>query len=74
MAYEPQYQVGRTIRVTHEYPKGIPCIVYDGDSVLCMFEGTHGMERAKAVCFLLNKAYNSQDMGAWAFLKVHHCL
>jgi len=52
------YQVGRTIRTTQEHPNGIPCIIYDGDSVLCEFPSIpNGEEKAKHVCEILNAAH-----------------
>lgn len=50
-----RYKVGRTIRTSNEFPEGVPCIVYDGDSVLCEFPSyTYGMEQAKSVANVLN--------------------
>lgn len=51
------FTVGRTLRTTPEHPDGMPCILMDGDSVLCEFPGQPGtMRRAVMVCDLLNAA------------------
>ena len=51
------YTVGTTLRTTDEHPKGMPCIIYDGDSVFCTFPSVpFGAVHAKAVCLLLNAA------------------
>lgn len=50
-----RYKVGRTIRTSNEFPEGVPCIVYDGDSVLCEFPSRmYGTEQAKSVANVLN--------------------
>lgn len=50
----PAYKVGRTVCTSKEYPDGVPCVIYDGDSVLCEFPGSDGEENARAVCRLMN--------------------
>jgi len=43
------YTVGKSLA------SGLPCIIYDGDSVLCEFPNApRGEEQAKAVCDALN--------------------
>ena len=55
-----QYEVGHTLHTSWEFPKGVPCVIHDGDSVFCTFPSTtHGEERAKQVCDLLNKDWES---------------
>lgn len=50
-----RYEVGRTIRTSNEFPEGVPCIIYDGDSVLCEFPSyMYGMQQAKSVANVLN--------------------
>ena len=45
------YRVGKSLH------SGLPCIIYDGDSVLCEFPGVpHGKRQAEAVCAALNYA------------------
>lgn len=51
------YQVGTTIQTCTEFPKGVPCILYDGDSVLCEFRSVmFGEQQARTVCDILNNA------------------
>lgn len=53
----PHYTVGRTIKTTPEHPIGVPCILYDGDSVLCEFPSVmFGESQASVVCETLNNA------------------
>ena len=48
------YTVGTTLKTTDEHPKGMPCIIYDGDSVFCTFPSLpFGGIHAKVVCMLL---------------------
>jgi len=50
-----RYEVGHTLRVSNEFPEGVPCIIYDGDSVLCEFPShMYGMQQAKSVANVLN--------------------
>lgn len=50
------YTVGMTIRTTPEHPTGVPCILYDGDSVLCEFHSIpYGLSQAETVCKILNE-------------------
>lgn len=52
---KPAYTVGRTIRKSPEFPDGVPCILWDGDSVLCEFPSMLcGLERASIICEILN--------------------
>lgn len=53
------YAVGRTIRKTDEWPDGIPCLLYDGDTVLCEFPGSRGEQQAKDLLKLLHIAINT---------------
>lgn len=55
------YEVGRTLRTDKEFPQGVPCIIYDGDSVLCEFRGSNGMNEAARVCMLLNAVANFHE-------------
>lgn len=49
------FSVGNTIRAEPDFPQGIPCIIYDGDSVLCEFRSIpNGMKQAVAICEVLN--------------------
>ncbi len=52
------YKVGKTFRYRDkDYPNGAPCILYDGDSVLCVFPSMmYGEQQAHVVCELLNNA------------------
>lgn len=53
----PKYRVGRTNHTPAGYPNGVPCILYDGDSVLCEFYSVmFGEHQASAVCETLNNA------------------
>ena len=57
------YTVGTTLRTTDEHPKGMPCIIYDGDSVFCTFPSVpFGAVHAKTVCLLLNAANIAGDL------------
>lgn len=62
------YTTGRTIRTTPEHPEGVPCILHDGDSVLCEFPSImYGMEQAETVCKILNDhAFNSVRLSRYA--------
>lgn len=54
---QEKYTVGHTIRTSREYPAGVPCILQDGDSVLCTFPSIpNGLKQAKEVCEILNIA------------------
>lgn len=49
------FSIGSTVRTESEFPQGVPCIIYDGDSVLCEFRSIpDGMKQAIAVCEVLN--------------------
>lgn len=46
---EPRYKVGTTLT------DNVPCIIHDGDSVLCVFPSNpYGKQQAQAVCDILN--------------------
>ena len=50
-----RYEVGHTVRTSNEFPDGVPCIIYDGDSVLCEFPShMYGEQQAKSVANVLN--------------------
>ena len=52
-----RYKVGRTNSTPPGYPDGVPCILYDGDSVLCEFYSImFGEHQASVVCETLNNA------------------
>ncbi len=49
------FSIGSTVRTESEFPDGVPCIIYGGDSVLCEFRSIpNGMKQAIAVCEVLN--------------------
>jgi hypothetical protein len=57
---KPAYTVGRTVRKSQEFPDGVPCIIWDGDSVLCEFPSAqYGLERASVVCEILNNTHEN---------------
>lgn len=52
---KPAYTVGRTLSKSDDFPDGVPCILWDGDSVLCEFPSIiYGEYRASIVCEILN--------------------
>ena len=56
-----KYHVGVTVRTTVNHPHGIPCIIYDGDSVLCEFPSQpNGHRQAEEVARILNEAARGQ--------------
>ena len=63
------FAVGRTIRKTDEWPDGIPCLLYDGDAVLCEFPGSRGEQQAKALFGLLEAADEYQSIRDWIAVK-----
>lgn len=51
------YVVGTTVGTDSEFPDGVPCIIYDGDAVLCEFRSVmYGERQARTICDLLNNA------------------
>lgn len=58
------YIVGRTIRTTPEHPEGVPCILYNGASVLCEFHSIpFGRRQADTVCKILNdQLFNAESL------------
>lgn len=36
-----------------------PAVIIDGDSVLCLFPGSNGMQQARDLCYLLNSLDNN---------------
>lgn len=54
--WQDGFKVGRTLN--HGWhDQGTPCIIVDGDSVLCVFPSSNGEEQARIVCNALNAAH-----------------
>ena len=60
------YTVGKSLG------SGLPCIIYDGDSVLCEFPNVpRGEKQAEAVCAALNFALVLKDIQPGRELETH---
>jgi predicted HAD superfamily phosphohydrolase YqeG len=53
---EQYYVAGRTLRTEKEFPNGVPCIIYDRDSVLCESRASNGMEEMIRWAQVMNMA------------------
>lgn len=53
-----KYESGYTIKTSKEFPEGVPCVIHDGDSVLCECRGSNGIMDAAMIADALNYFFN----------------